>query len=117
MGMAIAGEVFVGASFSATVSCSINNALRLPAYLTKKTQPLTFAIASEVLPHRHRLAGQACLNSVRFVSQVVLLGFEVDDVQFAAGGSIFSLLLGSHLIQTQGPESYRTVSMARSVVY
>ena len=27
-------------------------------------QPLTFAVASEVLPHRHRLAGQAAINAV-----------------------------------------------------
>ena len=27
-------------------------------------QPLSFAVVSEVLPHRHRLAGQASINAV-----------------------------------------------------
>ncbi|RVX74921.1 hypothetical protein B0A52_01198 [Exophiala mesophila] len=69
MGMAITGEVFVGAAFSAT--------------------PLQFAVASEVLPRKQRLAGQAGIN--------------------AAGGtgSIFALLAGAKFVDVYGIQGFR----------
>ena len=63
MGVAILGEVFVGAAFATTVSLTYRPFgsvdVLIPCF-----QPLAFAVASEVLPHRARLAGQACINSV-----------------------------------------------------
>ncbi|KAL6245159.1 hypothetical protein RBB50_007934 [Rhinocladiella similis] len=69
IGVAITGEVLVGACFAAT--------------------PLQFAVASEVLPRRQRLVGQAAIN--------------------AAGGigSMFALLSGGKFVDVYGPQGYR----------
>ena len=63
MGVAILGEVFVGAAFATTVSliCAPFGSFDV---LIPRFQPLAFAVASEVLPHRARLAGKACINAV-----------------------------------------------------
>jgi hypothetical protein len=62
MGLAILGEAFVGAAFATTVSCTRPPSVGV--HTETFFQPLCFAVASEVLPHRHRLAGQASINFV-----------------------------------------------------
>ncbi|KAK5026199.1 hypothetical protein LTS07_007724 [Exophiala sideris] len=79
MGVAILGEVFVGMSLAAT--------------------PLTFAVASEVLPHKHRLTGQACINGG------------------SALGAVFSLLVGGKLIEANGPEGFRILYYINAGVF
>ncbi|KAJ9632754.1 hypothetical protein H2204_007629 [Knufia peltigerae] len=71
IGVAILGEVFVGACYAAT--------------------PLQFAVASEVLPRRQRLVGQAAINAAGGV------------------GSIFALLSGGKLVDVYGPQGYRYI--------
>ncbi len=62
MGVAILGEAFVGAAFATTVSRPRPTSADI--FTETPFEPLCYAVASEVLPHRHRLAGQACINSV-----------------------------------------------------
>jgi hypothetical protein len=62
MGMAIAVEVLVGVAFAATVSTLVKTAQSRKMLIPR--QPLLFAVASEVLPRKHRLAGQAAINAV-----------------------------------------------------
>ncbi|KEF62407.1 uncharacterized protein A1O9_00379 [Exophiala aquamarina CBS 119918] len=76
MGMAITGEVFVGAAFAAT--------------------PLQFAVASEVLPRRQRLAGQASINAL-----------EVTKSKAGGTGSIFALLAGAKFVDVYGLQGFR----------
>ena len=71
---------------------------------------MTFAVASEVLPHTHRLTGQACINGVGFRTQ----RFTSRRLTFAKAsslGAVFSLLLGGKLIEDHGPEGFRIVSL------
>ncbi|OQV03057.1 hypothetical protein CLAIMM_08155 [Cladophialophora immunda] len=69
IGMAIAGQTFIGFAFATTA--------------------LSFAVVSEVLPHRHRMSGQA----------VISLGNGL--------GGITGTIAGASLIQDHGPEGFR----------
>ncbi|KAK5050470.1 hypothetical protein LTR84_003751 [Exophiala bonariae] len=79
IGVAILGEVLVGAAFAST--------------------PLQFAVASEVLPRRQRLSGQACINMA------------------GGSGSIFVLLAGGKMLDVYGVQAFRYIYYINSGVF